>query len=100
MEPFEVVNIPGYRVGSRRKFFSYIANIANNSSQVLRSVPWWAVGLAGLFSPTYHEMFCSRKSFENEITLDGAKLKKLLPTFVKTPLDEAISSTLKSYKKE
>jgi len=99
LDEFDVVHFAGFLVDPQRAFLERIAALAGHPGLAIRQVPWWFVQARGWFDPDAREVLELRYLWDNAVILDGARLSRLLPDLVPTPLDEAISATLDSYRR-
>ena len=88
---FEVVHVEGYAVTS--------AELIDAIRLTLRGVgvkrfPWWLVRAARPFSRMAREVHEMRYLWTEPLTLDGGKLRRLLPGFRTTPLERAVAAAL------
>jgi len=99
LDDFDVFHFAGYLADPQRAFLERIATLAGHPGLAIRPAPWWLVRLLGWFDPQAREVLELRYLWDNAVILDGARLARTLPEFVPTPLDEAISATLASYRR-
>lgn len=95
---FETVHVAGHVAESQRAFLARVAALAGHPELGMQILPWWLLGIYGLFDGVVRELLELRYLFDEAVILDGGKFAGLCPGFVRTPLDEAITTTLKSYK--
>jgi len=62
----------------------------------VKSLPWFFVGLAGLFNETLRELHKMRYLWRNTISLDNSKLIAFLGEEPHTPLPDAVKTTLRA----
>ncbi len=98
LAPFEIVHDAGYVVPEQRVFAAQIAEAADYKGLGLRPFPWWVLKLFSKVDPILREVVKMRYLFENSVILDGARFGQILPGFARTPLEDAITATLASYK--
>ncbi|MGA7615528.1 MAG: NAD-dependent epimerase/dehydratase family protein [Thermoanaerobaculia bacterium] len=97
LEPFEIVNVGGY-TDRQRAFLRTVASVAGRPNLAVRRTPWSMLRLVALFNPVVRELFELRYLFDDSVVLDDAKLRRLVPSFDYTPVEEAIRETLESYR--
>jgi nucleoside-diphosphate-sugar epimerase len=68
------------------------------SPQKCRTLPGWAVGLAGLFDKEAKEFHELLYEFEYPLILDENKFKKRFPAYAATPHTEAVKETLRWFR--
>ena len=96
--PYEVVHARGHVSASQRDFVSRVAERAGAPTDA-RVLPWPLVRLHGLFDGAARELVELRYLFDSAVTLDDAKLRRIVPDSETTPLDAAIDATLESYRR-
>ncbi len=96
--PYDVVHVAGHVLPTQRAFVTQVAERAGHPGLSVRTMPWPLVRLFGLFDGPARELIELRYLFESAVTLDGAKLRRLLPGLATTPLENAIDQTLESYR--
>lgn len=96
--PFEVVHMRGHVAESQRAFLTRVAERAKAPANP-HVVPWAMVRLFGMFNGEARELLELRYLFETAVTLDDTKRRHILPDTAMTPLDEAIDTTLESYRR-
>lgn len=90
---YEVIHYGGETVPGMRQWFGEIARLAGTKSTV-RVHGKLLFGVLGLFVPLMREVKEMLYLYENTILLDDSKLRKLLPDFKETPMDQALTETL------
>ncbi len=99
LAPFEVVNFAGPMAATQRDFLETVAAAAGHPGLAIRLVPWAVIWLMDLFDGIARELVELRYLFETAVLLDDNKLRTLLPGFEATPLEQAVETTLASYRK-
>jgi hypothetical protein len=56
------------------------------------------VRLMGLYNPVARELLELRYLWDRSLVLSDEKVRRLLPGFVQTPIEDAIKTTLASYR--
>jgi nucleoside-diphosphate-sugar epimerase len=98
LEPFEVVHFEGHLADPNRAFLQRVAEVAGHPGLKIRPIPWWVIRLMGLGNGVMRELLEMRYLFYGSIVLDGARLRRLLPEYRDTPVDETIRETLAGYR--
>ncbi len=100
LDSFAVLNFQGHVAKPQESFLRLIAERAGRGTLTIKTVPWWAVGLGGVFSPEMREIKELRYLFDSAVILNGSRLKKLLPELAETPLELAIDETIAAYRRD
>ncbi len=98
LAPFEIFHDAGFVVPEQRAFAARIAEAADYKGLGLRPFPWWVLRLFSKVDPILREVVKMRYLFENSVILGGDRFGQILPGFARTPLEQAIKTTLASYK--
>ena len=99
LDDFDVFHFAGYVAEPQRAFLERIATLAGHPGLAILPAPWWLIRLRGWFDPVAREVLELRYLWDNAVILDGARLARALPEFIATPIDEAINTTLASYRR-
>ncbi|MGD9537671.1 MAG: SDR family NAD(P)-dependent oxidoreductase [Alphaproteobacteria bacterium] len=99
LAPYEVVNVTAEPHLSERAFMEAVARASGHPGLEVKLMPWWLVRLIGLVNPVIREFAELAYLYDTTVLLDGAKLKRLLPGFRFTPLDDALRQTIESYRR-
>ena len=99
LEPYERVHVPGHVARPHRDFCRQIATLAGRPRLPVLGRSWLAMRLASLVSPSLRELRELRYVFEVLVSLESRRLPVLVPDHRRTPLEEAIASTLSSYRR-
>eukprot|EP01116_Phalansterium_solitarium_P013291 TRINITY_DN3061_c0_g1_i2.p1 TRINITY_DN3061_c0_g1~~TRINITY_DN3061_c0_g1_i2.p1 ORF type:complete len:280 (-),score=65.50 TRINITY_DN3061_c0_g1_i2:233-1072(-) len=99
---FEVVNFRGHVEPTMRGFLERVSAAAvrlnpDRPKPSIRRVPDPLIWFLGWFKGEVHALREMMYLHKNSLQLGDAKLRRYLPDFRLTPIDEAIESTLKSY---
>jgi nucleoside-diphosphate-sugar epimerase len=94
---FEVVHVGGYVEPTFRDFLLRVARIAGSPPKV-RAAPRFVLRILGLWNGVVRELGEMMYLFENSLLLSDRKLRTLLPDFRYTPIDDAIATTVESYR--
>jgi nucleoside-diphosphate-sugar epimerase len=97
LEPCQVVNFAGVVFKPVGDLYRQTARVVGKPNLAIRVMPWWLLRLVGLFDGVVRELMEMRYLWDNAIILDGALMKRLLPDFQPTALDEALAATVRSY---
>jgi nucleoside-diphosphate-sugar epimerase len=98
LAPFEIINFAGYTARPQRSFLQLIAAGAGFPRLKAARIPWWMVRLMGLYNPVARELLELRYLWDRSLVLSDEKVRRLLPGFVQTPIEDAIKTTLASYR--
>ncbi len=98
LEPFEVVHFAGHVADPNREFLRRVAEAAGHPGLSIRTIPWWVLRIMALGNGVIRELLEMRYLFDHSIVLDGARLRRLLPDYRDTPVEETIRATLASYR--
>jgi nucleoside-diphosphate-sugar epimerase len=99
LDDFDVFHFAGHLADPQRDFLGRIAALAGHPGLSIRQAPWWLIQMRGWFDPVAREVLELRYLWDNAVILDGTRLARILPEFMPTPLDEAISATIASYRR-
>jgi nucleoside-diphosphate-sugar epimerase len=94
LEPFERFHFDGDWDEDGSAMSRAIAKAVGRPQTRVRKLPWWLLGLAGLFLETPRELAKMRYLWQQPIRLDNRKLVAFLGEEPHTPLDEAVKATL------
>ncbi|MBI3447323.1 MAG: hypothetical protein HY049_00170 [Acidobacteria bacterium] len=98
LKPYEVVHFAGYLAPRQREFMEMIAGRAGHPGLGVHQVPWRLLRNLGGRDEGLNELAELRHIYEDTLVLDDPRRRELLPGFVETPLEEAVSATLSSYR--
>ena len=96
-KPYESYNYGGYVHPTMKGFLNEISRLAN-APEKIQVYPKWLFSVLGIFMPMMREVKEMLYLFENSVTLDDSKVRKLFPDFRETDLDKAILETLNWFK--
>lgn len=91
--PFEAFHFEGYSVDTSRMVRAVRSAVGDPARGVWR-FPWWVLKAASPFSVMVRLILSVRYLWDEPVVLDGSKLKRILPDFTVTPLEEAVAATL------
>ncbi len=100
LAPFELINFGGYLPASTREFLRLIGSQAGHPEIDVGVISWRFVKVIGFINPIARELMELRYLWETPVILDDAKLRRLLPGFTPTPIEQAVHDTLHSYRVE
>lgn len=95
---YEIVNFAGYTARPQREFLALIGAQAGFPRLGMKRIPWWMVRLMGVFNTGARELVEVRYLWDRALLLSDEKLRRLLPRFAHTPIEEAVRVTLESYR--
>ena len=95
---FEVVHFKGHIADPQADLLRLIAQEAGHPNLAIRTTPWWILRIVGLFNGVVREVMEMRYLLDESVLIDDVKLRRLLPEYRDTPLNEAIRRTLSSYR--
>ncbi len=97
LRAYETVHFQGHIANPERDFLRTVARLAGHPNLPIRRYPWWLLKLVGFFARDIKELMELRYLFETSILIAGHRLRRLLPNYVDTPVEESIRITLDSY---
>jgi nucleoside-diphosphate-sugar epimerase len=97
LAPFEIFHFPGHVCFPASTFMTAIAQEAGQPDLAVRTLPWWAVRLIGLWDSNARELLELRYLWDEGVILGDTKISRHLPNWRGTPLREAIRLTLAHY---
>lgn len=95
---YYLLNYGGETVSSIKSFCKTV-NIHTNQNNEIKVTPKFVLKLIGLISPEVKALKENFYQFENTIQLDDTSFSQAFPDFEKTPLTDAINTTVDWYKK-
>jgi nucleoside-diphosphate-sugar epimerase len=93
LTPFDVFHFAGYSVDTS-EMIDEVRRVLGDPSRRTWPFPWALVRAASPFSKMLRLAFEMRYLWEEQVVLDDAKLRAALPAFRKTPMREALTTTL------
>ncbi|NOX87071.1 MAG: NAD-dependent epimerase/dehydratase family protein [Chlorobi bacterium] len=90
-------NFSGYEVSSIKELAKTISKLTGGPAKV-SVIPKWLINILALFNPIIKELKENFYQFENNVRLNDDKLKKDLPDFKPTPIEEAIRETVEWFR--
>lgn len=88
---YEVVNVHGHYVESARAWAEALGKASGRTVKA-RSLPFWQVRLAGVFSPVVREFAELLYQWEGPLLLDDSRTRALLPGWQPVPLHDALAA--------
>jgi nucleoside-diphosphate-sugar epimerase len=97
---YEVVHFAGHVVPSQRAFLAMIAARAGYPGLAIRDVRWQMVENLSVRQAGLRELVELRHIYEDSLILDDPRRRQLLPNFIETSVEQAVTETLASYRAE
>jgi len=97
---YEVVHFAGHVVPSQRAFLAMIAARAGYPGLAIRDVRWQMVEGLSVRQAGLRELLELRHIYEDSLILDDPRRRQLLPNFIETSVEQAVTETLASYRAE
>jgi len=97
---YEVVHFAGHVVPSQREFLAMIAARAGYPNLGIRGVRWQLLQDLSVRQAGLKELVELRHIYEDSLILDDPRRRELLPGFIETSLENAVTETLASYRAE
>ena len=94
LEPFARFHFQGVWDADGTQMVRAIADAVGRPDTKVKGLPWFFVGLAGVFNETLRELHKMRYLWDNTIRLDNGKLVNFLGAEPHTPLSVAVKTTL------
>lgn len=94
----ETYHLPGTQVTTAREWLQLIASKAGAGSKT-RTVPAFAVALAGLFNPLAREAREMLYLYTERLILDGAKFRQKFGRIPSTPYETGVTRTLEWFRR-
>ncbi len=94
LEPFARLHFAGLWDADGTEMVRAIADGVGRPGTKIRALPWLLVGLAGLFKQTPREIHAMRYLWRRPLQLDNTRLVAFLGEEPRTPLAEAVRTTL------
>lgn len=95
--PGETYHLPGTQVTTAREWLQLVASKAGAGSKI-RTVPAFAVALAGLFNPLAREAREMLYLYKERLILDGAKFRQKFGRIPATPYETGVTRTLEWFR--
>jgi nucleoside-diphosphate-sugar epimerase len=99
LDEFDTFHFAGHLADPQRDFLERIATLAGHPDLAIRQAPWWLIQLRGWFDPVAREVLELRYLWDHAVVLDGTRLGRILQAFMPTPIDDAITATIASYRR-
>jgi nucleoside-diphosphate-sugar epimerase len=94
LAPFDVFHFQGYDVDTTTMIDAIRSGLSDANRRTI-GLPWWLIRAASPFSPLLKQLGTMRYLWEEPVLLDGSKLRRALPDLRVTPLDTAVTTTLR-----
>ena len=95
LDPFAVFHMAGHWDDDGTRFTAAIRRAAGNARIGVRAFPWWLVRATSSLVPLFAEMKEMRYLWQRPIRMRNSRLLEVLGREPHTPLDEAVSATLR-----
>ena len=93
---FAAFNFQGFWDPDGTEMIAAIGQAIGNPDVAVKSLPWSLVKLVGLFNVTMRETYEMKGFWQNSNRLDNKRLVKFLGKEPNTPINEAVTTTLKA----
>jgi nucleoside-diphosphate-sugar epimerase len=94
LAPFDTFHMDGHWDATGTTMTDAIVRALGDPAVPVRQLPWWLLKLAGLFVATPRELVEMRYLWREPVRLNNARLLATLGQEPRTPLDEAVRTTL------
>jgi nucleoside-diphosphate-sugar epimerase len=91
---FERFHFSSYQL-TGAQFVAAVRRVSHQPRLPVRSMPWFIIKIAALFTSLPRELLEMRYLWQKPILMDDRKLQTFLVDFKKTPMDEALRESLK-----
>jgi nucleoside-diphosphate-sugar epimerase len=98
LAPFEDAQFDGFWDADGLAMANAVQRVLGRSDIPVRKFPWWSLPFAAPFSETVREMLEMRYLWREATRMDNAKLVALIGPEPRTPIDQAIETTLREMK--
>jgi nucleoside-diphosphate-sugar epimerase len=96
LAPTEVVHFRGHWLADGREMMTAIRGAVGKPELPIKQFAWWLIGLSAPFVPLSREVWEMRYLWQVPVALDNAKLVSLIGEEPHTPLDQAVTTTLRA----
>jgi nucleoside-diphosphate-sugar epimerase len=93
LDTFARFHFPGHAL-TGNELAGIVRKVSGKASLPLRAFPWWMVNLASPFVETMREVRKMRYLWNEEVLMDGSRLRAFLPDLRETPPDVALTASL------
>ncbi|MET0505876.1 MAG: NAD-dependent epimerase/dehydratase family protein [Luteibacter sp.] len=93
LDTFARFHFPGHAL-TGDELAAIVRRVSGQPSLPMRGFPWWMVNLAAPFVETMREVRKMRYLWNEEVLMDGARLRAFLPDLRETPPEVAMKATL------
>jgi nucleoside-diphosphate-sugar epimerase len=94
LTPFSTFHMDGHWDATGTTMTNAIVRVLGDPTVPVRQLPWWLLEIAGLFAATPRELVEMRYLWREPVRLDNAHLLATLGSEPRTPLDDAVRTTL------
>jgi nucleoside-diphosphate-sugar epimerase len=91
----EVIHFRGHWLADGREMMAAIRRAARNPGLPIKRLAWWLIAVSSPFVPLSREVWEMRYLWQYPVALDNAKLVSLIGEEPRTPLDQAVATTLR-----
>lgn len=94
LAPFDTFHMDGHWDATGTTMTNAIVRVLGDPTVPVGQLPWWLLKIAGLFAATPRELVEMRYLWRAPVRLDNARLLATLGSEPRTPLDDAVRTTL------
>ena len=91
---YDTFNFEGFWDRDGTAMIAAIKRVTGDPNIAVKKFPWWAMPIGGLFNVTMREMVEMKPLWLNPSHFDNKKLVAFLGNEPRTPIDEAVRTTL------
>jgi nucleoside-diphosphate-sugar epimerase len=91
----EVIHFRGHWLADGSEMMAAIRRAAGNPGLPIKRFAWWLIAVSSPFVPLSREVWEMRYLWQYPVALDNAKLVSLIGEEPRTPLDQAVATTLR-----
>ncbi len=95
LEPFARFHFTGHWDADGTAMIAAIGRVVGHPSIKVKAFPWWLMKIAAPFNETMRELSATKPLWHASIRLDNTRLVAFLGEEPHTPLDEAVTATLR-----
>ncbi len=94
LAPFDTFHMDGHWDATGTMMTDAIVRALGDPTVPVRQLPWWLLKIAGLFATTPRELIEMRYLWREPVRLNNVRLLATLGSEPRTPLDDAVRTTL------